>query len=496
MLEPGQERVADGLDALSFVDEVDSEILAPVSTRLSTRVWWQRRWVALTAGILLFALLAGAVYAVIRLRTSQTAYTTYTVATGDLALTVHATGALQTATYAVNFTGSGTIATIDVKVGQQVTAGQTLATMNATSLQDAVAQAQAQVNAAQTALNDAQTNQSKVQAQTQAQLAAAYDVEQGKLADSTCNSACQQQAQDTYAAAQAQADTQNAQAQAQVDSAQSALNTSQSALNTAQHNLDNATLTAPHDGTVAAINGAVGGSPGGGGTSGTTGGNAFITLVDLSALQVQASVNEADIGAVAAGDAVQFTVSAFSGRVFHGTVDSVSPLGQTSSGVVTYPVVLNVDTSGLQGVNLLPGMTASATIITAQRYNVLLIPAKAVSFASRATSASGGNLISSTQMRSALSQANALLQQLRDSGTDISNENPTPAFVLERKNGKWVIKPVVLGLTDGISYEVLAGLSQGEKVVTGVQGASSASHRNVNGVGFAGGSLFSRDVVR
>ena len=492
MLEPGREPVADGLDPLSFVDEADTEILAPVSTRLSTRVWWQHRWVALTAGILLFALLAGAVYAVIRLRTSQTTYTTHTVATGNLALTVRATGALQTATYPVSFTGNGTIATIDVKIGQQVTAGQKLATMNSTSLQDAVAQAQAQVNAAQTALNDAQTNQSKVQAQTQAQLAAAYDNEQGTINQKGgCDPTCQQKAQDTYAAAQAQADTQNAQAQAQVDSAQSALNTAQAALNTAQHNLDNATLTAPHDGTVAAINGLVGGSPGGGSasstSSGTSGNNAFITLVDLSALQVQASVNEADIGAVAAGDAVQFTASAFSGRIFHGTVDTVSPLGQTSSGVVTYPVVLDVDTSGLQGVNLLPGMTASATIITAQRYNVLLIPATSVSFASRATSASGGNLISSTQMRSALSQANALLQQLRDGGTDISNENPTPAFVLERKNDKWVVKPVVLGLTDGISYEVLAGLSQGEKVVTGTQGASSASHRNVNGTGFAGG---------
>ncbi len=68
-----------------------------------------------------------------------------------------------------------------------------------------------------------------------------------------------------------------------------------------------------------------------------------------------------------------------------------------------------------------------------------------------------------------------------------STSAPTPAFVLERVNGKWVVKPVVLGLTNGTAYEVLAGLSAGETLVTGQQGGTLTSTSTGNGGGFFGG---------
>src|SRR5205823_972051 len=102
---------------------------------------------------------------------------------------------------------------------------------------------------------------------------------------------------------------------------QDAINIAQDQVNTAQHNLDNATLKAPHDGVVTAINGAVGGTPGAGGAGGS-GSSAFIQIVDASALQIQANVNESDIAGVSVGQAVQFTVSAYGTRAFNGKISA------------------------------------------------------------------------------------------------------------------------------------------------------------------------------
>lgn len=480
---PDPRSLYSGIDMRAF-EEADTQLLGsvrpPASTRLM-RLWGRwRPWQVGGAAGLVALVLASTLFAVAASRGPALTYRSQQVTQGNLALTVHATGPLQSAIYDVNFSGSGRVAAIDVKVGQQVTAGQALARLDATSLQDAVSQAQATVAAAQTALDNAVTNQTKVQAQTQAQLAAASDQEQSAIQacqhaapsptpvpTPTPNPICIQQAKDQYAAAQAQADAQNASAQAQVNAAQAQLTTAQAQLTTAQHNLTNATLTAPHAGTVAVINGSVGGAPGSG--SGASGSAVFIRLVDLSALQVVANVNEADIGGLAAGQPAQFTVSAYGSRLFHGTVSTISPLGQTVSNVVTYAVTVDVDMQGLQGVNLLPAMTANITITAAQRFNVLLVPVAAVTFA-RTTR----GLITRDQAAAAMAQARQLLADLQNSGVDISKDTPTPAYVLAQVHGRWVARPVVLGLTDGTVYEVLAGLSQGDAIVIGVQQPAAA----------------------
>src|SRR5207248_47151 len=131
---------------------------------------------------------------------------------------------------------------------------------------------------------------------------------------------------------------------------------------------NNATLTAPHAGIITAINGTVGGSSSGSSsstsstTSSTTTGGGFIQIADTSALQVVASVNEADIGAVTTGQPATFTTSAYGATTFRGTVSLISPAATTTSNVVTYPVTVDVDMSSLQNKNLLPGMTATITI--------------------------------------------------------------------------------------------------------------------------------------
>jgi multidrug efflux pump subunit AcrA (membrane-fusion protein) len=500
MLEPRQGPTYDALDLPGL--ETGDETLADLGPELKAVPWWRRRWVVITSAALLVVILLGVVLVVLRSLRPRVVYLDQPAAVGNLTLTISATGPVQGAVYNVDFSGSGKIAEIDVKLGQQVIAGQTLAKLDMTSLQDAVNQAQASVDQAQTGLDNASTNEDKVQAQTDAQVAAAYDQEQNAIytcdhppQGQTAAPNCVQAAEDQFAAAQAQADAQNAAAAAQVSSAQAQLNTAQAQLNTAQHNLGNATLTAPHAGTVAAINGTVGGMPGAGGSASASGaagsgsgGNVFIQIADLSALQVVAGVNEADVAGVSSGEAAQFTVSAYGNRMFRGTVNAVSPLGQTASNVVTYPVTIDVDAQSLQGANLFPGMTATVTITTAQRFNVLLIPASAVTFARNAANPNLSGFLTRTQVMNAINQARQQLTQLQNGSTDVSNDNPTPAYVLERVKGQWVVKPVVLGLTDGSSYEVLAGLSPGERLVVGTQGGVAPTGNSSGG--FKGFRIF------
>ncbi|HKS69659.1 MAG TPA: efflux RND transporter periplasmic adaptor subunit [Ktedonobacterales bacterium] len=453
------------LDLPGFFDD-DTDTLGDEEATPRKRPWWRRgRWIAVIV-VVLIALLIATPVAIARMRSPRVTYSTASVRSGNLIITVSATGPLQSGLYDVNFSGSGIISEIDVGIGQHVKAGQVLAKLDPTSLQDAV-------NAAQTALNNAYTNYNNAVATTNAQLNAAYQQEQNTI-NNTCkgNSSCISSAQAQYASTQAQANSQLSQASQQIG-------TAQANLTTAQHNLGNATLTAPHDGIVGAINGKVGGSPGAGGSSSGASGSgssssggsgAFIEIVDLTSLQVTADVNEADISKVAVGQSVSFTVSAYGTQRFTGTVGSISPLGQTTSNVVTYPVTINVDNSSLNGATLLPQMTANASIVTAQRTGVLLVPAAAITFA-RSELTSGA--VTRTEIVSALRQAIQMRTAAESSDPNTAQDNLSASFVLERANNKWVVKPVVLGLTNGTSYEVVAGLNSGDTIVTGQSGATT-----------------------
>ncbi len=209
-------------------------------------------------------------------------------------------------------------------------------------------------------------------------------------------------------------------------------------------------------------------------TTGTS--SIFLQSADPSVLQIVADVNESDIANVKVGDVARFTVSAYGNRIFTGVVSAIAPSGNNVSNVVTFPVYVDVDPNDLQGATLLPGMTANVTIEVARRVNVLLIPVNAVNFAHTASTPSTNPnapppLISADQVRVAQSQARQLLMQLQRQNPAVAlTDNPTPTFVLEQKNGQLIAKPVVLGLTDGTHYEVLAGLSLGEIIIVGFAG--------------------------
>ena len=203
------------------------------------------------------------------------------------------------------------------------------------------------------------------------------------------------------------------------------------------------------------------------------GGGTFITIADTSTLQVLASVNESDTANLKVGEPAQFTVSAYGSRIFTGTVSAISPLGQTVSNVVTFPVTIDVNKDDLQNTNLLPGMTASVTIVVVQQPNVTLVPVNAINFARTATGTVNGipPLITTSQASSALAQARQMLRQLLIQNPSVQQDNPIPAYVIEQPGSQtsFIAVPVVLGLTDDTYYVVLQGVSPGDIIVVGAQ---------------------------
>jgi HlyD family secretion protein len=428
----------------------------PLVAQQENKPWWRdRRWIIGISALVIAALIGLILYTTMSARAQKVTYQQQALRQGNLVLTVGATGSVQGDTYNPTFTASGRVAEIDVQVGQHVNAGQQLAKLDTSALNDALRQAQAQKDQAWWTLQNALWNCANQRNQPP-----------------NC-----------------------------VDAANAAYNAVKQQYQTAVNNLNNATLTAPHAGIVTAINGSVGGSSSGSGGSstGTTTGGGFIQIADMTALQVVASVNEADIGNVATGQPVAFTTSAYGPIVFRGTVSLISPAATTTSNVVTYPVTVNVDMSSLQGKNLLPGMTATLTITRARRNNVVLLPASAVTFArsslnlngSSSTNSSAPN-ITAQQARDAIVAARQMLTTLEQQH-DVSADNPQSAFVLQQNGKQWVVKPVVIGLTDGTYYEALAGLSAGDNVVTGQSGSAtntSTTPRNpFGGGGFGGGGF-------
>jgi multidrug efflux pump subunit AcrA (membrane-fusion protein) len=418
------------LSAINANEDVDAAIFQPLyqeedgSSQLALPR--KRRPVRLIviSIVLLLLLIGGGVYIYLgRAHASVVLYTTVPTSIGNLTETVSASGPLQAkAEYDMNFSASGQISAIDVHVGQQVKAGQVLAKLMAPNLQIAVQEAQISVNNAQNTYNTVVAN-----------------------GDST--------------------------ATLTMDS--NALQSAQLQLQTAQNDLAAATLTAPGNAVVAAINGIVGQN-----ASSSSSSTSFIVLLDTAGFTITSLVNEADIANVQVNQSVRFTVTAYAGQTFRATVSSISVVGTSSSGVVGYPVTLVINMDSIGTAHLYPGMTATATITTAQRIGALLISNSAFTFPTTALQA---GVIS----RSALTQGFGGSGGT-SSGTTTSNTG-SRHIVLVLRNGKLVPVLITTGLTNGTFSEVLSGLKQGDQIVVSATGGAfanlSSTSTNTSGSG-------------
>lgn len=146
----------------------------------------------------------------------------------------------------------------------------------------------------------------------------------------------------------------------------------EASLQQAQLNLNNATITAPFDGVVASVGANVGEQIG----SGTT----MFTLIDPHAVRVDVTVAETDITRVAIGKPATITFDALPNQSFDGKVIAISPTATVQQGVVNYLVSISFDPGNT---NLPAGLTATATIITDQKDNVLMVPNRAIRLSGR-----------------------------------------------------------------------------------------------------------------
>ncbi|PKB44382.1 HlyD family secretion protein [Cellulophaga sp. RHA19] len=179
----------------------------------------------------------------------------------------------------------------------------------------------------------------------------------------------------------------------------------------------------------------------------------FTIAQDLKEMQVEANVDEADIGQVIEGQRVEFTVDAYIGEKFNGIVTQVRLDPTVTSNVVTYTVVIKAENEDLK---LKPGLTATISIFTLELNNVLTAEAKAINFKPERET-----FLAYNQQH-----------KLEASNGERSRENKT-LWVLE-SNGAIVPKVVTLGASDGVNVQILSGVNEGDKLVYSLKGVSKS----------------------
>lgn len=202
----------------------------------------------------------------------------------------------------------------------------------------------------------------------------------------------------------------------------------------AQTNLGYATITSPIDGVVLSKSVEEGQTV----AASFSTPELFTIAQDLTNMQVVADVDEADIGDVKEGERVTFTVDAYPDDTFDGEVKQVRQEATTTNNVVTYEVVISAPNADLK---LKPGLTANVTIYTAERKGVLSVPSKALRFTPQKETVGKMKIV------------------------DVANA----------KNKVWTIEgnsivahKVNIGMTDGTNTQIVGGIAEGTKVVTGL----------------------------
>ncbi|HEV2829886.1 MAG TPA: efflux RND transporter periplasmic adaptor subunit, partial [Pyrinomonadaceae bacterium] len=291
-----------------------------------------------------------------------------------------------------------------------------------------------------------------------------------------------------------QSQAQVQQSQASVQAAEAQVQQASAALQLAEVNLAHTTITSPIDGIVVSRDVSVGQTV----AASLSAPTLFTIANDLTKMQVIANIDQADIGVVENAKSVKFSVDAFPGKDFDGKIEQMRLNPQNVQNVVTYNVVIDVDNPEQK---LKPGMTANLTITIDERNNVLKVPNAALRFTPQDTSGqrAGGNLNGQGRRQRNANGGGAANSNGGASG-DSQFAPPTAPVLPGQTRIVWVMgksgqperRRIKVGLTDGISTEVLEGnLVEGELVITGqtLPGASKTTNTNQTAApGFGGGA--------
>ncbi|PYJ08263.1 MAG: efflux RND transporter periplasmic adaptor subunit [Verrucomicrobia bacterium] len=376
--------------------------------------------------IILGVVAALAIVLVMRKCSSGTGQNFQTVAVtrGPITQAVTATGTLNPVqNVQVGSQVSGNIQKLFADFNSVVKAGQVIAQIDPVVFQANVNQAKGDLDNAQAALELARLNAARTQALVAKQNSAQSDLDQ---------------------------------ATANLHQAEANVKIKEGALEKAQADLDHCTITSPIDGMVISRNVDVGQTV----AASLQAPVIFQIANDLTKMQIDANVAEADVGGVAVDQDVDFTVDAFPTQTFHGKVVQVRNAPITVQNVVTYDTVIGVTNPDLK---LKPGMTANVSIISAHKDDVLKIPNGALRFR--------------------MPDENSSPAAKRDpsSARPPGGSRPPPraerrvernVYVLAASASKPAKTTIKTGISDGVTTEVTEGLKEGDRIVTGVTESS------------------------
>jgi HlyD family secretion protein len=370
-------------------------------------------WLALIAGLLIIALV------VQQSRNGGAAnYQTATITRGPVTQAVTATGTLNpVVNVQVGSQVSGNIAKLFVDFNSQVKAGQVVAQIDPALFQATVTQAEGDLANAQAALELAKVNAERTQDLFAKKTSSEADVDQ---------------------------------AMANLHQAEANVKIKQGALDKAKADLDHCTITSPIDGVVISRSVDVGQTV----AASLQAPVIFAIANDLTKMQIDANVAEADVGVVKVDQNVDFTVDAFPMQTFQGKVVQVRNAPITVQNVVTYDTVIGVSNPNLK---LKPGMTANVSIIVAHKDDVLQIKNAALRYRPPdATPVETKRMSTGHPGRPSGGRSSA------------GEESRAERTVYVLSSGASRPRPVQVktGISDGITTEVIEGLKEGDRVVT------------------------------
>ncbi len=438
---------------------------------------WLRyvKWALVAIGVVLLALLLKSCFG----GKAEAGYATQGVERGNLTVTVSATGKLApTNQVTVGSQLSGLVTKVVVDVNDRVRAGQPLALIDPQQIDDQIRQQRAQIAANQAQVNQAQATVAESRAQL-ARLEEVYKLSNGRVPSGTELQSGRADYQRAIAA---------------LKTAQANVSASQALLAQSQTQRQRAIIRSPVNGVVLARQI----DPGATVAASFNTPTLFVIAEDLSQMKLEVAIDEADVGEVKTGQKATFTVDAFPGRTFPATisrvdlgsnltVNSASSTATTattasSNQVVSYAADLTVANPSLQ---LRPGMTATADIVTSDKQNVLLVPNAALRFKpSDGASAGGssGGIAGSLTFRP---------RRDRPERTATLGRGATQTVYVKGADAQPQPVQVTTGDTNGTMTEVLSGdLKPGQQVITGQlagNGDKAGGSRRGGGAGGAGG---------
>ena len=376
------------------------------------------------------------------------------VVTDTIKTTISATGSLEPVDQVeVGTQVSGDIAKINVDFNSKVKKGQVIAELDKSKLQSTLKQTTISYKSAENDLNYKQSTYDRIKRLAESKSASAVELEQAEY---------------------------------NLNAAKLSLEQRKNEVAQARLNLSYATIKSPIDGVVLKRAVDVGQTVAASMSTPTL----FVIAKDLSQMKVMADVDEADIGQVKQGQRVTFTVDAFQNDTFHGTVQEVRLNPTTTSNVVTYTVVITAENPEQK---LLPGMTATCTIVTQEITDAVTIPVKALKF----TPAEGTPMVDPKDMpRPPRKAADSTVAGDNfpppppgmgpggAPGTGAKKKHKKPKLegdhVWININGKAAPRRVKIGLSDGVNVQILKGLSVGDSVVTSQETVSAKGSSEPN----------------